>query len=366
MVKNPFRYSCGQCGGLGSNGSVPIGRFVEVIQMHPVFSARMNVVVIGMGGTISAVSEGRTGFETYEPGRLPVAELVNALRPEIDEIAEVGSEEFGAKSSGEYTILDYYDLSRRVDECLRHADAVVICSGTAALTELAYFLDLTVRSSKPVVLTGAMRPWTVLGSDGPPNLYNAVRLAASGRTHRLGTTVLLNDQILPARDATKTDALRLHAFSTSEYGALGTVDEKEIRLQRAPARPEEGVRTPFDLATIPRDGLPRIEIAGSYVDAGGEAITASVRAGAGGIVFAGVPSPRQLAAARATEHGVTFVAANGYGAGAMRVQSKQVDVISAGDLAPNKARILLMLARAVTSDQVRIRDWFATIGNAQF
>ncbi len=331
-------------------------------------SARPKIVVVGTGGTIAGVSEGPAGFETYEPGKLPVARLVDDVRPAVDALADVTHEEYGTKSSGEYALVDYYDLSRRVDDVLRDADGVVISSGTAALAELAYFLDLTVQSDKPVVMTGAMRPWTVFGSDGPANLYNAVRLAASGRTRGLGITVLLNDQILPAREATKTDSLRLHTFGTREFGVLGTVDEQEIRLQRRPARPHPGGSAPFDLSAIPRDGLPKIEIAGSYIDAGGEGITASARAGAAGIVFAGVPSPRQLVAAQEASavHGVLFVAANGYGSGAMRVESARVDVISAGDLAPAKARILLLLARASTADPVRIRGWFDAIGNPQF
>ncbi|MET9294042.1 asparaginase [Streptomyces sp. NPDC003077] len=326
------------------------------------------VVVLAMGGTLSGVSARRTDFETYTAGRIPVAELVDHLRPEIGEVADVTAEDFGGKSSGEYTIADYHDLARRVREHLRTADGVVVTSGTAALEELAYFLDLTVGGGKPVVVTGAVRPWTVLGSDGPPNLYNAVRLAADGRTGRFGTVVVFNDQILPARDATKTDSLRLHAFGTREYGVLGTVDEKEIRLQRAPARPGPPGPAPFDLSVLAREELPRVEIVATYADAGGEAITASAEAGVAGIVLAGTPSPRQLEAAReaALWHGVVFVAANRYGAGATRVETDKIDVISAGDLGPHKARILLLLARAESSDPARIRERFATVGNAQF
>lgn len=331
-------------------------------------SLRPEVVLIAMGGTLAAVSARRTDFETYEPGGIPVADLVKYLRPEIDEVADLTVEDFGARSSGEYTIANYRDLAQRVGKHLLTADAVVVTSGTAVLEELAYFLDLTVGGGKPVVVTGSMRPWTVLGSDGPANLYNAVRLAASGRTGPYGTTVLLNDQILPARDATKTDTLRLHAFGTREFGVLGTVDEREIRLQRAPVRPLLGGRAAFDLSALLRDELPRVEIVATYVDAGGEAITASAEAGARGIVIAGTPSPRQLAAAveAARSHGVLFVAAGGYGAGATRVEADRLPLISAGDLSPNKARILLLLACAENGDPDRVREVFATVGNAQF
>ncbi|MFJ7075529.1 asparaginase [Streptomyces sp. NPDC098781] len=331
-------------------------------------SSRPEVVLIAMGGTLSAVSARRTDFETYTAGAIPVVDLVKYLRPEIDQVADLTVEDFGTKSSGEYTIADHRDLAQRVRKHLRTADAVVVTSGTAVLEELAYFLDLTVGGGKPVVVTGSMRPWTVLGSDGPANLYNAVRLAASGRTGPFGTTVLLNDQILPARDATKTDTLRLHAFGTREFGVLGTVDEREIRLQRAPARALPEGRAPFDLSAPGCDELPRVEIVATYADAGGEAITASAEAGVRGIVIAGTPSPRQLAAASEAErsHGVLFVAAGGYGAGATRVDTDRLRLINAGDLSPKKARVLLLLACAESGDPDRIREVFATVGNAQF
>lgn len=327
------------------------------------------VAVIGLGGTIAGTSDRRTDLETYRPGTRPIAELVESLRPEIDEIATFSSEDFGQKGSGDYTVADLYDLARVVERRLEDHDSVVVSTGSATMEELGYFLDLTVRSQKPVVVTGAMRPWTAIGSDGPINLYNAIRLAVSGRTTCFGTVIALNDQILPARDATKTDSTRVDTFTTREYGDLGTIDQAGIRLQRAPARVQHCAdpsrwTTPFDLTAINRDTLPRVDIAHSYLGAPAESITAAVAAGAKGIVFAGTPSPDQTSVAMATK-GVTMVATNAYGSGAITVDPK-MGVISGGDLAPKKARLLLLLALAKTADHDQIVSWFHDYGNQQF
>ncbi|GAB3410002.1 asparaginase [Flindersiella endophytica] len=328
------------------------------------------VAIIGMGGTIAGRASSRVGFESYQPGKLPVADLVKDLQPEIGDLARITSEDYGQKGSGEFTIADYAAVSRLVDARLRTSDAVVVTSGTAEMEALAYFLDLTVRSQKPVVVTGAMRPWNVIGSDGPPNLYNAVRLAASTMTRCFGTTVLMNDQIFPAREVTKTDTLRVNTFQTREYGDLGTVDEKEIRIQRAPSRVRDCAnpaawRTPFDLTRTAAEDLPRVEIVPAYIDAGPEAVTAFAAARVGGLVISGTPSPAQTRAGMAAaKQGVVIVAANGYGAGAVHVDPS-IGVIGAEDLPANKARIFLLLALSQTTDTRQISDWFATYGAAK-
>ncbi|MFE9575263.1 asparaginase [Nocardia sp. NPDC006044] len=283
------------------------------------------VAVIGMGGTIAGTGSSKVAFEKYRPGDRTINDMIGELQPEIGEVAQVAPEQFAStgKASGDYTLADYYDLSRLIDQRLETNSAVVVTSGTASMSELAYFLDLTVRSTKPVVVTGAMRPWTALGSDGPPNLYNAVRLAASKRTVCFGTVVMLNDQIFPVRDVVKSDTLRLNTFTTREYGDLGTIDEAGIRIQRSSVRAQHCTdpakwSTPFDLSAIERGALPRVEIAQAYVDAGSEAIDAAVAAGVRGIVFAGTQTPIQARAAKtAADKGITLIAANGYGAGAV-------------------------------------------------
>ena len=113
------------------------------------------VAVIGTGGTISGVSDTRVSFQTYKSGQMKIADMVDYLQPEIGKVADVSTVQFGNKGSGGYSIKDYYDLTTVVDKQLEQADAVVVTTGTDTMEEFAYWLDLTVRSSKPVVLTGS-------------------------------------------------------------------------------------------------------------------------------------------------------------------------------------------------------------------
>ncbi|MEU1368816.1 asparaginase [Streptomyces sp. NPDC005803] len=329
-------------------------------------AAKPEVVVIGTGGTITGVAKDRAAFEDYDGSALPIADIVAGLRPELDAVAQVST----AEGPEQTAMTDYYDLARQVDRALAGADAVVVTAGTKSMEELAYFLDLTVRSPKPVVVTGSMRPSNVFGADGPANLYNSVVLAASARTRCFGTVVSLNNEILAAREATKTNTLRLDAFQAREQGTLGTVDGSRIRLLRAPARFQtcgKGAwRTPFDLSRIGRDTLPRTEIVASYPDAGGEALTAFADAGAKGIVVAGDPSPAEVAALPGVlGKGVTVVAAARTGSGAV-YDSHGPGILPAEDLLPQKARILLLLTLATTREPEDVATRFARYGVPQF
>ncbi|MEV0622974.1 asparaginase [Nonomuraea sp. NPDC050404] len=325
-------------------------------------TAKPKIAVIGTGGTIAGAAGSRVSFEGYEPGRLPTADLVKFLQPEVGKVAEVSVREFGGKGSTDYTLAEYHDLSRLVDRELATADAVVVATGTQTMEELAYWLDLTVRSPKPVVLTGAMRPWTAIGSDGPPNLYNAIRLAASGRTRCFGTVVSLNEEIFAAREVTKTSTQRQDTFAAPETGRLGTIGDRGVTLLRAPAR--TCVKTPFDLSRIARDKLPKTEIVYTYAQAGGEPVKAFADAGAKGLVFAGTPSPQQFEQAQAAvKQGVVLVAANRNTAGA--VHADVPGVISAQDLLPQKARLLLTLSLATAADPRQVGELFAKYGRPE-
>ncbi|GGR55168.1 MULTISPECIES: asparaginase [Streptomyces] len=348
---------------VGLVSSVPA---VAAKEAGPRRAAGPEVVVIGTGGTITGVAEDRAGFEDYDGSALPIADIVSGLRPELDGVARVTTREGPERTA----MTDYYDLARQVDRALRTADAVVVTAGTKSLEELAYFLDLTVRSPKPVVVTGSVRPSNVFGADGPANLYDAVVLAASGRTRCFGTVVAFGNDILAAREATKTTTLRPGAFQAGQAGVLGTVDGDRIRLLRAPARVQRcggsGWRTPFDLDRIRREELPRTEIVASYPDAGGEAITAFADAGVKGVVVAGDPSPGEAGALRgALGKGVTVVAAARTGGGAV-YDAHAPGVLPAEDLLPQKARILLLLTLATTRDPAAIAERFARYGIPQF
>ncbi|MCQ8835722.1 asparaginase domain-containing protein [Streptomyces samsunensis] len=199
------------------------------------------VAVIGTGGTIAGVSRTKVSFDDYQAGKLPVSRLVGDLRPEVNRIADVTTQQFGNKDSNDYTIPEYRRLTAAVDHALKFNDGVVVTTGTDTMEEFAYWLDLTVRSDKPVVLTGSMRPWTVIGSDAPANLYNAIHLAASGRTTCFGTVVMRGrpDPRRPRGAQVRHPAAeRVH--QRQQRGARG--DRPEPHPRRPRARPGRAVR----------------------------------------------------------------------------------------------------------------------------
>jgi len=341
------------------------------ITARQIISDLPNVIVIGTGGTISgqATNGDPTNFQSYRAGTYTIEEMVRSL-PGLDKIADVNTVQFGNKGSGGYTMGDLFDLSLTVDRALERYDAAVVTTGTDTMEEIAYFLDLTVRSEKPVVVTGAMRPWDVIGTDAPANLYRAIQLAASGETTSYGTVVTLNDMIYAAREVTKTNSHRLDTFEAPIVGALGYIDDKAIRLYRATARSllagTEEWATPFDLSEIDKSDLPLVGIVYNYQEATGGAIRGLVEDGVKGIVTAGTGAggiSSQMSAARTEaiqKHGVVFVSTTRTGSGS--IYSEGTNIIAGDSLNPQHARILLMLSLAFTDDVEQIREWFATIG----
>lgn len=330
-----------------------------------------SVHVIGTGGTISAQSKDETSFQEYRSGVLDIQKDMVDQLPHLDRMANVSTTQFGNRGSSGYSIEDLYDLSLLVDEKLNNHDGVVVTTGTDTMEEIAYFLDLTVRSTKPVVVTGSMRPWTVISSDAQANLFNAIKLAASGKTERFGTVMMLNDEIFAARNATKLNSYRLDAFESPRLGILGYIDQDNIRIYHGTTRAyKDDIQwaTPFDLREISKENLPKVEIAYSYQDAGGEAIEAFAEGGAKGIVTAGtgaggVSSEQRRAMSQAIEKGVIFLKTTRTGSGSVYGNSN--GVIAADNLNPQHARILLLLALAYSDDYDTVAKWVEKYGNLQ-
>lgn len=351
---------------------------------------RTSVSVLATGGTIASSGDSRVSFTDYGRPGFDISALIRFLHPELVDIADVSTVQLEACGSSELTIMKYLRVSLAVDEALKLSDAVVVTSGSDTLEELAYWLDLTVQCPKPVIVTGSMRPWAmhpqgstddidgntlVLGTDGPANLFNAIKVAASQVTYRFGTVVLLNDTFHAARDVTKTNSHRTDTFESPTAGPLGYIDGNHITVPRAPARvlqfEDSAWRTPFDLSIIENSQeLPRTEIALAYIDAGGEAITAFAAGGAKGIVIDGM-GPGNLSAAMTLavadarrDTDVWFVNTTRTGSGSTYREGD--GVISAGNLTSVKARMLLLLSLAFTADIEQARAWFATYGAPSF
>jgi len=193
----------------------------------------------------------------------------------------------------------------------------VVTSGTDTLEELAYFLDLTVRSDKPVVVVGSMRNPSTLGYEGAANLLEGFRVAASPDARGQGALVVLNDEINAAREVTKTDALRLNTFQTRGYGLLGVVDADRVAFYRRSLK-RHSARSEFDVTSVAK--LPRVDVLLVYQGADGDLIRAAADAGAKGIVIAaagaGATSGTQPAGIDyATKKGVFVVTTTRAGAG---------------------------------------------------
>ena len=321
------------------------------------------VRLITTGGTIS-----------NRPGdRLSPDELVASV-PNLDEFVEAETEEFANVSSNALTLDQWRQLSRRINSVFSgnpELAGVVVTSGTDTLEELAFFLHLTVRHARPVVVVGSMRPPETLGYDGAANLLQAFRVAGDPASRGRGVLVVLNDEINSAREATKTDAWRLQTFETRGYGVLGVAARDKIVYYRSVER-RHTAASEFDVFQIER--LARVDVVMTYQGASGDLVRASVDNGAKGIVIAaagvGATSAGQRdAIAYASEHDVFVVVTTRTGSGRIAPPEPALDSaapgdppprprISGEDLAPVKARILLMLALTVTDQGDEIQRMF--------
>jgi L-asparaginase len=320
------------------------------------------VRLITTGGTIS-----------NRPGdRLSPAELAASV-PDLDELVEAETEEFTNVSSSSLTLEQWMHLSRRLNAVFADDQGlagVVLTSGTDTLEELAYFLHLTVRHERPVVVVGSMRRPETLGYDGAANLRQAFRVAAAPGSRGRGVLVVLNDEINSAREVTKTDASHLQAFETRRYGALGVTARDRVVYYRGVER-RHTATSEFDVDRIQR--LPRVDIVMAYQGASGDLIRAAVDRGADGIVIAGagagVTSGGQRdAIAYAYETDVVVVIATRTGSGRIAPRRPTPEEsgpntsrrlrVSGEDLAPVKARVLLMLALTVTDEVDEIQRMF--------
>jgi L-asparaginase type II len=314
-------------------------------------AARPRVHLVATGGTIAS-----TNYYAADQGKVGVEQLLKAV-PALDTVAAISAQQFANVGSSAITPAMWLALSRGIADTLRaHPDlaGVVVTHGTDTMEETAYFLDLTVADPRPVVVTGAMRPADGVGIDGPANLLNAVRVAVSPAARGRGAMILMNDEILAARDATKTNTVRPDAFAAPYRGDLGVADPERVVFHRAAER--QGT---FDLAGVRE--LPRVDVVYSYAGADGADVDALVAAGAKGIVVAAtgrgsVPPVQRQALDRAIARGVVVVIGSRTGSGSVDVgqgtnrRTGGPGSLGTGDLNVQKARVLLMLALTRTSD----------------
>lgn len=327
-------------------------------------TGKPHVLLVATGGTIS----NRTG------GRLTAQELVDLI-PDAARYAQVGVEQFSNVASSQLSLDQYLALSRRINEAYRGDPAlagVVVTMGTDTMEELAYFLHLTVRDERPVVVVGAMRNASQVGYEGPANLLEGIRVAADPDARGMGTMVVLNDEINSAREVTKTDARRLHTFQSRGYGVLGVIDNDRVAWYRRTVK-RHSAASEFDVFAI--KALPRVDVLMVYQDAPADLIKAAVDHGALGVVLAtaggGATSGTQgEGILYAAEKQVFVVSSTRTGGGRIwpfqgagqggppETAARRRFLLAAEDLMPVKARVLLMLGLATSSDRDQLQRMF--------
>ena len=326
-----------------------------------------NVVILATGGTIAGTGATSTTTAGYQAAKLPVESLISAV-PEMQNIANVTGEQVLQIASENMTNEGLLKIAKRVNEVLAKPDVngVVITHGTDTLEETAYFLNLVTKSTKPVVVVGAMRPATALSADGPLNLYNAVAIARSPEAVGKGVFVSLNDQISAAREVTKTNTTSLNTFQAHDMGYLGYVELGKPYFYRMPIR-KHTVATPFEVSTL--TVLPQVDIIYGYGNNRPAMLNAAIADGAKGIVYAGVGDGSisvqlEESAIAASKKGIAIARSSRTGAGRVVRNGEEKDdengFIVADNLTPQKARLLLMLGLTITNDPQKLQEMFYT------
>jgi L-asparaginase len=323
-----------------------------------------NIKIIGTGGTIAGVAPSKIQTVGYKSGQVPILELLSEI-PEAAELANLSSEQFCQIGSEHMTEEIWLGLSKHINELLQSdsVDGIVITHGTDTLEETAYFLNLTVKSSKPVVLVGAMRPATALSADGPLNLFDAILVAADKKSFGKGVLICFGNMIISAREGVKTSTYQTNTFQGRGFGCIGTIVSGAVRYNYNTTK-KHTLESIFSVDEINK--LPIVEIIYQYAGSGARMVKAAVEAGADAIVIAGFGNgnlnqdlldyitslDKKPVIIRSTRVASGAVIRNG------DVNDDEYGMVVADDLSPQKARILAMLALLRTSELGEIQGLF--------
>ncbi len=320
--------------------------------------------LLATGGTIAG-AQTTAGARGYKAGTLSTKALIDAV-PELAELAQLEVEQVVTIGSQDMDDAIWLRLAARTQAAADSPEiaGIVITHGTDTMEETAFFLNLVLRTEKPVVLVGAMRPATAISADGPMNLYNAVAVAADPASVRRGVVVVANDEIHFAREVSKTNTTQLGTFRTTARGLAGLVNAGRLHLYAPPVRRHTFASA---FAVSERTVLPRVEIIYAHAGMGRALIDAAVQAGARGLVIAGVGDGNLGAialgaAAEAVQAGVAVVRSSRTGGGvverAIEIDDDTLGFIAADELNPQKARVLLMLGLTLTAVPAHLQEMF--------
>lgn len=324
---------------------------------------KKKIVILATGGTI--VCSGEDEFNVSMD--IKMADIIQAI-PGIRESAEIEVQEVSNIPSSAMTSRIWIDLATAAQNALNRPDidAVIVTHGTDTMEESAFFLNMVLKTTKPVVFTGAMRTGTSISADGPANLVNAVALACDEASCCKGVLVCLNGQINTARDCMKTNTLALETFQGRDVGFLGMMVGGVAHYYMQSTRPHT-VQTEFSLADLaPGVPFPRVDIVYGYAGDDSGFVSQSIALGARGIVVAGMGngtiSPKMEAAlGDAVSHGIVVVRSTRVPAGLVTESVerwKEYGLIPSQGFSPQKARILLQLLLLKGADHQTIDEAF--------
>lgn len=322
------------------------------------------VRILATGGTIAGRGPSEIDL-TYRPGSVPVEALIGSVR-DLDRLAEVSGEQVAQIGSQDMNDARWLELASRANTLFARdeADGIVVTHGTDSMEETAYFLHLVVRSDRPVVLTGAMRPATSLSPDGPLNLFNAVAVAADPDARGRGAIVVLNDDLHSARDVTKAHTSDVQAFVSPGPGLLGTATYGRIRYFRRPSRRHT---TESELSVEGLAELPRVDILYAHAGMSPDLVDASVARSARGLVVAGMGNGNVThealdALAEAVRKGVVVVRSTRLVSGDVgrnfEVEDDALGFVAADQLNPQKSRVLLKLCLRRSASPLAVQEAF--------
>ncbi len=318
-------------------------------------SLKPTIAILGTGGTLASIASSRIDSE-YDSAAISIGDLVDDL-PELQEIANIEHEQVAQIDSRNMTETVWLKLARRVQAVVdqESVDGVVITHGTDTMEETAYFLNLVIQTQKPIVLTGAMRPYNAVSADGLKNLYNAVVLAANVKARNHGVMMALNDVIHQARDVTKMNVNTLDAFQSLELGILGYIHDSDVYFYRQTIM-KHTANSEFSINDI--NELPKVHIIYGHVGTNYPLVDACIADGAKGIISAGVGNGYQserttqrLIAAQ--QQGISIVRCSRVKNGIVSMQDDvehQPGFVISNMLNPQKARLLLAIALTQTND----------------
>lgn len=333
------------------------GAFAAVAQ-------KPNIHILAIGGTIAGTGASATNTN-YTAGQVAIGTLLDAV-PEVNKIANVTGEQIVKIGSQDMNDAVWLTLAKRINELLKRddVDGIVVTHGTDTMEETAFFLNLTVKSDKPVVLVGAMRPSTAMSADGPLNLYNAVVTAAAKESKGKGVVIAMNGLILGAQGATKMNTVDVQTFQSPNSGALGYVLNGKVSYNMESLK-RHTTKSEFDVTNL--DKLPKVGIVYSYSNVDADVMTPFLNGGYQGIVHAGVGNGNihqnlfpMLEKAR--KQGILVVRSSRVPTGPTtldaEVDDNKYQFVASQELNPQKARVLLMLALTKTNDWKKIQQYF--------